>query len=280
MKKRVFGFVGIIFVIGLLGMSCAAVPKATTEEIVLTEDRVNRGKYLVEGIGACAACHTPTFHGMPVLEKHLAGGTIFNEEGLGIIPIPNITPDVETGIGSWTDGELIRAIRVGVDNEGRVLIPIMPYPAYKDISDNDVRAIVAYMRTIPPVVNETPKPQLDFPISIIFELFPPETVSVSNVPDPPRGDPVALGKYLVSLGHCSECHTPLKPSSFEPEMSMYMAGGTPMNGPWGTTYTSNLTPDKKSGIGDQTDDEILTMLRTGRHKKEEMRPPMSWLYHS
>ena len=205
MKKRICSIAVSILTLSLIGISCTVAPEATTEEIALTEDRVNRGRYLVEGIGACGVCHTPTFHGMPVLEKHLAGGTIFEEEGLGTVPIPNITPDVETGIGGWTDGELIRSIRVGVDNKGKVLVPIMPYPAYKDISDNDVRAIVAYLRTVPPVVNEVSKPKLDFPVNIILGVFPPKPIPVNDVPDPPKGDPVALGKYLVSLGVCRTC---------------------------------------------------------------------------
>ena len=145
MKNRKIGFVGIIPILTVIWMSCTAVPDASTVTIPLTEDRVDRGKYLVEGIGACGVCHTTTFHGRPVMEKHLAGGTIFEEEGLGTIHVSNITPEVETGLGDWTDGEIIRSIREGVDNEGKILFPLMPYPAYREMSDNDVQAVVAYL---------------------------------------------------------------------------------------------------------------------------------------
>lgn len=132
------------------------------------------------------------------------------------------------------------------------------------------------LRSIPPVVNEVPTSKLDFPLSIVFTLFPPKPIPVNNVPDPPRGDQIAMGKYLVAIGHCSECHTPMKPNSFDPDMSKFMAGGTPYNGPWGTTYSANLTPDKRTGLSESTDDGVITLLRTGRHKKEELRPPMSF----
>ena len=276
-QSRRFGLEGIILVLTLIWAGCTALPEASTEMVPMTANRIDRGKYIVEGIGACGFCHTSTLHGIPVVEEHLAGGNIYDEPGLGTIPVPNITSEMETGVGGWTDGELIRAIREGVDNKGLVLFPVMPYSAYKDMSDNDVRAVVAYLRTLPQVANEIPARKLAFPLNMVFSLFTPKRVPVSNVPDPPPGDPIVLGKYLVALGRCSECHTPFKSGGFEPDMSKYMAGGRPYSGPWGTTYSANLTPDKETGLGEHADDEIIMLLRTGRHESEELRPPMSLL---
>ncbi|OGV99389.1 MAG: hypothetical protein A2W53_05050 [Nitrospinae bacterium RIFCSPHIGHO2_02_39_11] len=258
-----------VFII-LTSFSCATLPKPSDEKITLTAQRLARGKYLVEGIGVCGGCHTPGSHeGKPLKEKHLAGDLIFIE-GLGTINIPNITPDVQTGIGGWTDGEIIRAMREGVNKKGEIMFPFMPYPNYRDMSDDDVKAMVAYLRTVPPVSNKVPKFKLPFPVNIMFWLFSPTPKPVKDVPNPPKDDPVVLGKYLVTIGACSDCHTPRK--GMKQDMSRFMAGGDPHKGYWGTTYASNITPDKDTGIGNKTDEEIITILRKGIS-----RPPMSFL---
>ena len=276
-EKKALVFVVICLVLVMVAVSCTDIPPPSDVVVELTEERIARGKYLVEGIAACSNCHTPgTYEGNTFTqdeEKHLAGGFLFEEDGFGTIYARNITQDVQTGIGGWTDGEIIRAIREGVSKDGSVLISVMPYPAYKDISDNDVMAIVAYLRTIKPVSNKVAKTSLAFPLNILWPIIGDPNPAVRDIPDPPTGDPVEQGKYLVALGDCVWCHTPAK--RFEPDMSMLMAGGKELKGPWGTSYSANLTPDPETGLT-ETDDEIVDILRYGT-----TYPPMSYFapYH-
>ena len=278
-EKKRLSLVVLVPILTALVVSCSEIPPAIDVVVELAPERIARGKYLVEGIAACASCHTPgRFEGNNFIqdkEKHLAGGFMLEQEGLGIINVPNITPDVETGIGAWTDGEIIRAIREGVGKDGKVLFPMMPYIVLKDMSDNDVKAIVAYLRSIPPVKNEVEASRYAFPLNILWPFMASANPAVGNVPDPPSTDPVAQGKYLVSVGHCSECHTPRNGDSPEPDMTKFLVGGMPFNGPWGTSYSANLTPDKETGLT-ETDDEIVEMLREGT-----TYPPMSYFapYH-
>ena len=111
------------------------------------QSRIERGRYLVEGLAACGNCHTPKGPQGNVPGKHLAGGFEITE-GFGVAITSNITPDRETGIGAWTDAEIIRAIREGKGRNGQTLGPPMPYGLYRDISDTDAKAIVAYLRTV------------------------------------------------------------------------------------------------------------------------------------
>ena len=109
-----------------------------------------------------------------------------------------------------------------------------------------------------------------FPVNIMFWLFSPAPKPVKDVPNPPKDDPVVLGKYLVTIGACSDCHTQRKGMGYD--MSKYLAGSDePHKGYWGTTYATNITSDKNTGIGDKTDEEIITILREGTS-----RPPMSF----
>jgi len=250
-------------------------------KVELTDEQIARGKYLVEGVSACGACHTPGpqggafhFEADLVAEKHLAGAKF--EEDVFTVYSSNITPDVETGIGSWTDGEIIRAIREGVDKDGKTLFVLMPYVDFKDMSDNDVKAVVAYLRTIPPVKNKVPEPtvqRIAFPLNIIIPLSTRPNPAVRDVPDPPAGDPVARGKYLTTIGGCIGCHTPGQP----PDMSKRMAGGNAFKGPWGTVYAANLTPDPETGVLKKYNnhEEIIENFRAGA-----MKPPMRHLASS
>jgi len=264
--------------LALVAVSCATIPPVMDVKVELTEERIARGEYLVEAVVGCGICHTPGpqggalyLEGDPMEEKHLAGAKMEDPDITAYSA--NITQDVETGIGSWTDGEIIRAIREGVNKGGKVLFPLMPYVDFKDMSDNDVRAIVAYLRTVPPVKNKVPEPRAQrvaFPLNILIPLFAGPNPPVRDVPDPPAGDPVARGKYLTTLGGCLACHT----SGYPFDMSKRMAGGTPFKGYWGTVYAANLTPDPETGVLKKykNDEEIIEALRAAA-----MKPPMRFV---
>jgi mono/diheme cytochrome c family protein len=116
-----------------------------------------RGRYLTT-IMDCGGCHTPgALAGNPDGQRLLAGSNIgFELPGLGVVYPRNLTPDPETGLGRWTDAEILRALRQGQGRDGRALAPIMPWPAYGILTDDDARAIVAFLRSVPPVRFEVP----------------------------------------------------------------------------------------------------------------------------
>ena len=141
---------------------------------------------------------------------------------------PNITPDEETGIGSWSDAQIKTAIREGIRPDGRVLGPPMPFPLYRDISDEDITAIVAYLRTVPPVTNKTEPSAYEFPLPPNWGPPP------GFVPEPDRENPVEYGAYLAGpLGHCVKCHS-TPGANGEPDMENALgAGGLLLHGPMG-----------------------------------------------
>src|SRR5690606_12657651 len=182
------------------GATAVVAQAAEDNEAALLE----RGDYLMNGIVACGNCHTPRDENGNLIEgMELAGAFVIEEPGFRAYA-PNITPDVETGIGSWTDEQIIRAIREGVRPDGRVLGPPMGFPFYRGISDRDIRAIVAYLRNVPLVRNEVPRSTYRIPL-------PPNWGDpVVSVPEPNKDAPVEYGRYLThNLGHCTDCHTPL-----------------------------------------------------------------------
>jgi mono/diheme cytochrome c family protein len=123
----------------------------------MAEDQVKRGEYLVHVI-ACGDCHTPgALTGKPDMARYLAGESIgFEIPELGVFYPPNLTPDPETGIGAWSEAEIVTAIRTGERPDGRVLAPIMPWMSFAGLSDDDAAAIAAYLKSLPPVKNAVP----------------------------------------------------------------------------------------------------------------------------
>ena len=241
-------------------------------QLAQAETPVERGRYIVEVIGACGNCHTP--HGPDGQDesRHLAGGDPITQPGMYAVP-RNITPDVETGIGAWTDEQIIRAIREGVRPDGRVLGPPMPFTLYRDISDQDVAAIVAYLRTVKPVRNVVEPSRYEFPLPPAWG--PP----VGEVPEPDRSDKVAYGAYLAGpLGHCTECHSTPDANGIPDLENALGAGGMELIGPWGVTVAANITP---KALGHRSDDEIKQIITTGvRANGTRLRPPMGVSYYA
>ena len=228
---------------------------------------VERGRYLVEVIGSCGNCHTPKGPQGDLPGKHLAGG-FQNDEVFGTWITPNITSDPETGIGRWTDDEVIRAIREGRDRDGKTLGPPMPFDQYRRLADSDVKAMVAYLRTVPPVRNVVPRSQYRIPLPPSYG--PP----VGVVPDPPRQDLVKYGEYLAGpVAHCMECHTPFLPEG-RLDSSRLGGGGLAFHGPWGVSYAANLTPDPDTGLGNWKDGEIIASIYGARRAGGRVLPPM------
>jgi len=237
------------------------------------QSAAERGKHLVEVLAACGNCHTPKGPQGDLPDKILAGGFVIEEE-FGKAITSNITPDKETGIGNWTDAEIIRAIREGKGKDGKTFGPPMPYYLYRRLSDNDVKAIVAYLRTVKPIKNQVPRSQYKIPLPPSYG--PP----VTSVPDPPKTNLVKYGEYLAGpVAHCAECHTPQNPPG-RPDQSKFFAGGFPFSGPYGTSYSANLTPDKETGIGNWTDEQLIRAINGVSVSGRPLLPPMPWPYYA
>lgn len=221
------------------------------------EALVKRGAYLVNGPAACANCHTPRNPDFSLKQgMDFAGGFELVDPAFHVFTA-NITPDPDTGIGKWTDEQIIKAIREGVDPEGHVIFPPMPVPTYNNMSDDDVKAIVAYLRTLKPIHNEVPESTWNIP----QQAMPPAKGAAA----PPMSDKVAYGGYIVnSVAHCFECHT-TPGANGAPDFAHHLgAGGMSIElGPNMAIRTANITPDPETGIGKWTDEQIKTALTEG-----------------
>ncbi len=159
--------------------ACAAIALAAssaTEAVAADPAVVARGKYLVT-IASCHDCHTPGyFLGKPDMARYLGGSDVgFELPGLGVFLGPNLTPDKETGLGNWTDAQVLAALQTGVRPDGRVLAPIMPWHAFASLAKQDAEAIVAFLRSVPPVSHKTPGPfgPTETPTSFVMKVVPP-----------------------------------------------------------------------------------------------------------
>jgi mono/diheme cytochrome c family protein len=251
----------IIVAMTLATMMGVAVPATAQSNTA----KVERGKYLVDGIGGCGDCHTP--RGGPLKGATLAGGSSFGGPKAPFeAHASNLTPDPETGIGKWTDEQIVKAIREGVRPDGSVIGPPMATEFFKHISDSDAGAIVAYLRTVKPVKNRVKKSVYRIP------LRPGEPAG--KVADIPRSDKVKFGAYLVTIGHCMECHSPMVKGRVDYHKQMG-AGGRKFPGPWGMNIARNITQDKETGIGAYTDAQIKVAIAKGvKADGVRMRPPM------
>ncbi len=173
----------------ILGIAVAALAIPVAPPAGADNDKalVARGKYLVMGPALCANCHTQRGADLkPVMSKFLVGGEKFTSP-VFVTYSRNITPDKDTGIGTWTDAQIIRAFREGVSREGKTLGPPMPFEMLNKMSDDDAKAIVAYLRTAKPMHNEVPEPQYKIPLK-------PEPAAKGEAA-PPKTDKVAYGRY-------------------------------------------------------------------------------------
>ncbi|HEY2017939.1 MAG TPA: c-type cytochrome [Bryobacteraceae bacterium] len=231
---------------------------APSLKVAMTPERIARGKFIFQYVSHCDSCHSErdfTRVDGPVVESGRGRGNVLSSliNGLpGTVIAPNLTPDPETGLGNWTDGEKIRAIREGVDRDGRALFPMMPYAGYRKMSDEDVESLVAYLDSLSPVKNPLPKTQLAFPVNLMIKGVPQP---VGNVPPHDRSDKVKHGEYLATLGACAECHTPMDKG--QPVPGKKFAGGRQFVSSLGTVVTANITPDIETGIGKWSEEFFL-----------------------
>ena len=232
---------------------------------------IARGRYLGESIVACGNCHTPKGPQGEPPGMQLAGGFVIEIPGAFRAVVPNITPDPETGIGRWTDAQIAAAIRDGRRPDGSIIGPPMPIELYRQIADGDLAALVAWLRSVPPVRNTVGRSTYAIP------LPPDYGQPVASVP-PPADTPVARGAYLAGpLGHCTECHTPVAANG-QRDWARLGAGGMPIPGPMGPVVPRNITP---SHLGTWTDAQIGRAITQGiSADRRPLSPPMAFPYYA
>ena len=258
-----------LIVLAAIGGAAAILPASAADQDAL----LKRGTYLVNGPVACGNCHNARAQDFSfVAGKEFAGGFHLVDPAFDVYTA-NITPDKETGIGTWTDEEIIRTIREGKNKEGKIIFPPMPVPTYNSMSVDDVKAIVAFLHTIKPVHNEVPASKYNIPQM----AMPP----AKGDPAPPMTDKVAYGGYIVkSLAHCFECHS--SPDAHgAPDFAHGLgAGGFPITlAPGMMIKTANITSDPDTGIGKWSDADIKKAITdgvtpTGGH----LSPPMPFSF--
>jgi mono/diheme cytochrome c family protein len=226
-----------------------------------TASRLERGKYLATHVCVCVDCHSTRnwneFSG-PLIDGTLGkGGEIFDQRfGFpGSFYSKNITP---SGIGNWTDGEVLRAIASGVSKNGTALFPIMPHPHFGQMDKEDLESIIVYLRTLKPIENAVPESKADFPMNFIINTIPKEP-NFSKRPN--ENDAVAYGGYLFNAASCSECHS--KQDKGKPIEGMELAGGFdfPMV-TGGIVRSANITQDKITGIGKWSEADFVKRFKS------------------
>jgi mono/diheme cytochrome c family protein len=252
-------------------------------KVEVTPGRVVRGRYLANSVAVCIVCHSGRDEGLfaaPLKAGTLGegGGVFSREEGFpGNIYTSNITPH---GVGKWTDAELFRAITSGVSKDGHALFPVMNYPAYGQLDQEDIFSIIAYLRVLPAISNDVPATELDFPVSFIVNTIPAKPVLA---PAPDSNNAGAYGKYLVTMASCMVCHTRENKGTLV--AGMEFAGGRVFPG---GVESANITPDKETGIGSWTRELFIRKFKQYADSSYVPKPvgpgekntPMPWLSYA
>jgi mono/diheme cytochrome c family protein len=247
-------------------ISWSAVSAAEQPDSALVE----RGRYLVEVAAFCGACHAARGpKGEPLQGMELAGGRVIEDRGFRAV-VPNITPDLETGIGRWTNEQIAAAVRDGHRPDGSLIGPPMPVESYRGISDRDLTAIVVFLRTMPPIRHAISE-RSHYPFKLTSH-----GPAVVSVPDPPKDNPVKRGEYLaVHLAHCMDCHSP-QLSEGKRDAGRPGAPGVVLEGPWGSVQARNISSHPEHGIGRWTDEQILRAITQGKSADgRQLAPPMA-----
>jgi mono/diheme cytochrome c family protein len=237
-----------VVVAGMTWLAVAAVSEAQPSPA-----EVARGKYIFGATGGCG-CHTEK-------DRPVNSGGRRYDGPFGTVYSTNITPDRQTGIGTWTDDQIMTAIRLGRRPNGERLLPVHPFTVFNGMAEADLRAVTAYLRTLPPVNRANVPKRITVPL---FEsvFLPAWLAAFAPRETPPASAPtsgVARGEYLVrAVGHCGECHTP-RTVTMATDNSRFLAGNP--KGPE-NAEVPNITPDKETGLT-WSEEEIADYLGSG-----------------
>ena len=262
--------------------SVAQVPESTAVDSQAV--RIERGRYLAFSVVNCMDCHSKfdleKFSIPHVPGTEGGGGNALHEifNGFpGTLYIPNITP---VALGDWTDEEIARAITRGINKRGDTLLPMMPYHFLNHIAEEDLRSVIAFIRTLKPIDSIPPRRNLAIPMAV-FGPLPEGDYHQNKKPD--TTDRIAYGKYLATIAHCEECHT-TKTKEGRPDPNMRFAGGNTEPFKNFSVYTANITPDSTTGIGSWSEAAFIAKFRNSADPKNlETKPGkyntyMRWAY--
>ncbi|WP_367916288.1 c-type cytochrome [Leadbetterella sp. DM7] len=283
--------IGIIILLGLGGglyVYYALPDVGDVPEIRVSRDStsITRGKYLANHVAVCMDCHSrrdwSLFSGPVPPGRVGGGGELFGREAgfPGTIYSTNLTP---YQLSSWTDGEIYRAVTSGVGREGRALFPVMGYHRFGQMDKADVYSIIAYLRTLPPVKNDVPAPELDFPVSLLNRLSPAPAAHQAR---PPVSDAVGYGAYLVNAAGCVDCHSMQEKGQVVPGSEF--GGGMEFRQRGGIIRAPNITMDQETGIGAWTAELFVNRFKAYTDSayrpeplaKEELNSPMPWTMYA
>ena len=257
-----------------MGLAALIHGAALTSTANAQSDLVKRGDYLVNTIMTCGNCHSPKGPPAAVAGKEFSGGPPFDLPPFTVTPA-NITQDKETGIGAWSDADIKKLLRTGMRPNGVPIASVMPVGFYGIITDRDMDAIVAYLRTIKPVHNKVPDPV--YRMAAPAQVFPG---SEHRYTEAMMRDPLKRGFYLATIGHCMECHTPMTKGHHD-FVNDAGKGGMEFKGPWGVSVSRNITSSKTKGLGDWSDADIKRALTQGIDKDgKHLMPPMGFGYYA
>ena len=287
--KKALGIIVLILIIAALAGISATIgwtpffgPDArplTDRRFEPTPERLARGEYLVNSVAQCLFCHSEydsSVEGLPIKFETRGAGRSWASEGIAWLETSNISPDAETGSGRWSDDAFARAVREGIGHDGRTLFPIMPYRNYRHMSDEDLAAIIVYLRSIPPVRRAAPPSEIPFPVNRLINMEPRHIEA--PVPPPDASTPAKRGEYLATIASCNECHTPMTPEGqFLPAMTLG-GGNIRMHENRPATAAANLTTSP-SGIPYYTEELFLEVMRTGRVRERKLSDNMPWAHY-
>ena len=262
--KIVAGVVVLLVVVAACGfgymmLAYPKVPAAPSITLDSAPERIARGEYLANHVVGCTTCHSQRdwakFSGPVVPGTVGGGGQMFDLGPAGVIYSKNITP---AAIGPWSDGELLRAVTSGVSRDGSPLFPLMPFPHYGVMSQDDVHAVLAYIRTLKAIEGAPiPAKKISFPLNLIARTIP---APASFQAAPPASDKVAYGKYMVNAALCGDCHTPIDDRG-QPLPGLDFAGGTEFKETGHLVRSANITPDADTGIGSWTEQQFIDKFK-------------------
>lgn len=246
--------------LGYLKFALPDIAAAPVLKVELTPERIARGEYLANHVTVCIDCHSTRdwskFSGPPTPGTLGKGGDIFDQKfGFpGVYYAKNITPE---GISRYTDGELFRTITTGVSKEGKALFPVMPFHYYGQMDEEDIKSIIAYIRTLKPIANNVPESKSDFPMNFIINTIPHEP---SFTKLPPKTDVINYGKYLTNAAACIDCHTKFEKGSLV--AGTEYGGGREFPFPDGSIVRSaNISSDEETGIGGWDDETFVSLFK-------------------
>jgi len=255
----VFAITGLLSYIKLALPNVGLAPEIKVE---MTPENIARGEYLANHVSICIDCHSSRdwskFSGPPIDGTYGMGGELFDQKFQfpGAYYSRNITP---FNLKDWTDGEVFRAITTGVNKHGKALFPVMPFSYYGRMDPEDIKCIIAYIRTLPENNNAPPESVSDFPMNFIINTLPHKEVAQKR-PDP--SDRLAYGAYMTNASGCRECHTQVNDKA-ELIAGMEFGGGRAFPFPDGSILRAgNITPDEATGIGSWKVEQFLNLFHS------------------